>query len=187
MTGAVEVATSFITGAKLAIKVRDILRELVPKPPTELEKYHRWFQCTVYNATQFQILTTDNYIDSGKFFETPKGVDEFKTMEFSGSNGDHNPAGVTLGSSFRLSLDSTHFFDFSVGLTAPVAGSYKAGVVESADPKAGYEAALRKGVAINSENTYISKDEDGNEQEIMFHVSAFPGKHMSIEIRQIIV
>lgn len=60
-------------------------------------------------------------------------------------------------------------------------------MVESADPKAGYEAALQKGLAIDSENTYISKDEDGNEQEIMFHVSAFPGKYMSIEIRQIIV
>lgn len=68
----------------------------------------------MHNATQFQILTTDNYIDSGKFFETPKGVDGFKTMGFSGSNGDHNLGGVTLGSSFRLSLDSTHFFDFSV-------------------------------------------------------------------------
>lgn len=60
-------------------------------------------------------------------------------------------------------------------------------MVESADPKAGHEAALRKGVAIDSENTYISKDEDSDEQEIMFHVSAFPGKYMSIEIRQIIV
>ncbi|KZZ91818.1 hypothetical protein AAL_06572 [Moelleriella libera RCEF 2490] len=187
MPGVVAVATSFITGAKLFIKVRDTLRELVPKPPTELEKYHRSFQCTMHNATQFQIVTTDNYICSGKFFETPKSVDGFKTMSFSGSNEDHNPAGVTLGSSFRLSLDSTHFFDFSVGLTAPLAGSYKAGVVESADPKAGYEAALRKGVAIISENTYISRDEDGNKQEIMFHVAAFPGKYMSIEIRQIIV
>lgn len=60
-------------------------------------------------------------------------------------------------------------------------------MVESADPEAGYKAALEKGVAIVSEKIYISKDEDGNKQEIMFHVSAFPGKQMSIEIRQIIV
>jgi len=69
----------------------------------------------------------------------------------------------------------------------PLAGRYKAGVVESSDPKKGYDAASRRGHSINSTNTYTSKDEDGNDQEIMFHVSAFPGKFMTVEVRQIIV
>ncbi|ELQ39818.1 hypothetical protein M0657_011212 [Pyricularia oryzae] len=187
MTGVVEILTTLVSAAKLADKVHKTLREVVPKPPTEIERRHRTFYCTVVNLTQFDILVEDSNLVSGRFFTSPQGVDKWGNMTFTGCNGDHSPAGVTMGVSFKVSLDSTHHFDFAVGLTAPLVGHYKAGVVESLDPNAGYMAAEKGGVAINSENGYSATDEDGEQQEIKFHVSAFPGNKMTIEIRQVIV
>ena len=105
---------------------------------------------------------------------------------------------------FRLKLDEFTFFDIAVvsalslisyikpadlekGLTSPDLGAHKAGLVESLDPKAGYDIASKYGNAITSQNQYSAKDEDNPDKEvnIEFHVSAQPAQEMLIVITQV--
>lgn len=78
-------------------------------------------------------------------------------------------------------------FVYSVqGWTNPLFGSIKAGVVESANPEAGYEAAHREGGHIRSKNFYIGKDEKGNTTKFYIQVSASPGNDpMSFVVQQV--
>jgi len=59
--------------------------------------------------------------------------------------------------------------------------------VESSSAKAGYEAATDAGNSLISTDIFKAKDKDGNSQEIKFHIAAYPGHEMKIEITQVII
>ncbi|CEI70743.1 hypothetical protein FVEN_g776 [Fusarium venenatum] len=184
----IPIAAKLITGAELIEKVRKVKDTVWPQPSAELVKRFRWFQCTVRNATQFQIRLDGVHWDSGKFCTPPDTAGVFEDMTFGACNSDHGVAkGVTGGFSFCMMLDEEQRFYFSVGLATLGAGQANAGVVESESSWDGFDAATRDGNYIESKNKYKSKNEDGNEQEILFRVSAQPGKEMRIEVDQIVM
>ena len=73
------------------------------------------------------------------------------------------------------------------GLTSPDLGGHKAGVIESLNPKDGYDIASDEGNSITSQNQYKAQDGDNPEQDvdIEFHVSAQPGREMLIVITEV--
>lgn len=72
-------------------------------------------------------------------------------------------------------------------MTSPDLGGHKAGVIESQNPKDGYDAASDGGNSITSVNQYQAKDGDNPDQnvDIEFHVSAQPGREMLIVITEV--
>ena len=54
------------------------------------------------------------YINSGRFWDPPGSFDSFTQSVFSGCNQDLEPAGVSGGTAFRLSLDTKHYYDFAL-------------------------------------------------------------------------
>ena len=71
------------------------------------------------------------------------------------------------------------------GWTAPGAGRFKAGVIESSSAKDGYDAATPNGNSITSENEYQGEDEDGNPVRIKFQISAAPGNEPMFVVTQV--
>ncbi|KAH7165817.1 hypothetical protein EDB81DRAFT_917934 [Dactylonectria macrodidyma] len=184
--GVIEIIATLLKAAGLAAKVKE--KKILPTPPDDLKDKHRWYQCTIINATQFRLLPEENYFNSGSYWVAPGAAVPLDQMKFSGCNKDHPLfTGVSGGLSYKVYLDDEHSFHFAIGLTSPVAGGYKAGVVESSVAKDGYEAATDTGNSITSENKYKSKDKDGNEQEIEFHFAAIPGVEMKVVIAQFII
>ncbi|KAL9611243.1 MAG: hypothetical protein Q9167_004097 [Letrouitia subvulpina] len=126
-------------------------------------------------------------IKDGKWWTAPGDVQKFEQLVFSACNKDHEPTGVSGGTALRLKLDQDHFFDIAIGLTSPNLGGHKAGVIESLNPKDGYDIASDDGNSITSQNQYRAKDGDNPDQDvdIEFHVSAQPGREMLIVITEV--
>ena len=81
----------------------------------ELKAKERWIQATIKNESQFQVaLGAAPYFQYGRYWSAPDGFGGFDTCTFSVCNVDGNNDGVSAGQPFRLSLDSTHYFDFAL-------------------------------------------------------------------------
>ncbi|KAF5628819.1 polyketide synthase [Fusarium sp. NRRL 52700] len=180
----VDITTVLDPPAKLAIMVKDTLNAMAPRPSDEITMKHHWYQCTVQNATQFEMRFNDSYLDSGKYLTAPQSVGPYGQMTFNAYN---DRSGPSTGVSFSAQLDETHRFDFSIGLDAPSMGRLKAGVVESNSAKAGLEIASREGNSITSKDQYKGNDNDDNGQVIELHLVAYPGMDMKVVITQRIV
>ena len=72
-------------------------------------------------------------------------------------------------------------------MTSPAVGAYKAGIIESSDPRDGYNTASQQGNAIISGDQYRAKDGDkpGQDVNIQFRVSAQPGQAMLFVITEV--
>lgn len=72
-------------------------------------------QCTIINATQFDLLLEENYLDSGKYWTAPGAAVPFDQMTFTGCNKDHSPfTGVSGGLLYKVYLDEEHSFRFAI-------------------------------------------------------------------------
>ena len=101
---------SCIIAAHLQVSNRPI-----EPPPQDLKEKYRWIQCTLKNATQFDIVLTDTYFDSGRYWTAPASLGAFSQMTWSACNQDGSMfTGATGGTAFRLSLDGEHQFDISL-------------------------------------------------------------------------
>ncbi|CVK84847.1 uncharacterized protein FMAN_01773 [Fusarium mangiferae] len=169
---------------KLAAKVKDTLNAMTPVPSDEIRDKHRWYQCTVQNATQFDIRLDDSYFEAGKYLVAPNPVNPYAQMTFTAYS-DHVRA--SSGLSFWAHLDETQRFHFAIGLDAPVTGGFRAGVIESNSAKKGLEIATRQGNSITSSDRYRGKDSDDDDRVIEFRVAAYPGMEMKVVITQVIV
>ncbi|KAK3367940.1 hypothetical protein B0H63DRAFT_529646 [Podospora didyma] len=183
MAQIIEIATTVISAAELAKKVADTISQLIPEVPATLKEKYRWIQCTVRNETEFDILLQGTYFDSGKYWDPPSNIKPFEQMAFAGSNGDHTVlTGVSGGTSFRLSLDTHHYFDFAVGWTNPSAGAVKAGVVESTNAEDRYNIAAATGNSIQSSHKYQGLDKHGKRTTLRFHVQATAGHNSALYV-----
>ncbi|KAG5795500.1 hypothetical protein H9Q69_005434 [Fusarium xylarioides] len=180
----VDINTVLDPPARLAAKVKDTLRALTPHPSDEIRDKHRWYQCTVQNATQFEIRLEDSYFNAGKYLTAPKSVGPYGQMTFTAYN---DWAGASTGLWFSAHLDETHRFDFAIGLDAPMMGGFKAGVVKSNSAKTGLENATREERSITSKDRYKGEDSEGDGRVIEFHVVAYPGMEMKATITQLVV
>ncbi|EWZ52258.1 hypothetical protein BFJ63_vAg11636 [Fusarium oxysporum f. sp. narcissi] len=180
----IDIATVLDHQLKLISMVKDTLNAMTPRPSDEIRDKHRWYQCTVQNATQFNIVLEKSYFNAGKYLTAPESVGPYGQMTFTAYN---DVSGTSTGLSFWAHLDESHQFHFAIGLDAPLMGGFKAGVVESDSAKTGLEIATRQGNSITSENRYKGKDNDGNDQVIEFHVATYPGMEMKAAITQLIV
>ncbi|KAG2069442.1 hypothetical protein BDR04DRAFT_1101520 [Suillus decipiens] len=182
----IEILTTVLDSLTIITKARDTIQEIIPGADDDLKEKFHWINCSLKNATQFNYTVVENYFDSGRYWKAPEGDKAFSSTTFSCCNGDGAITGVTGGTAFSLWLDSRQSFDFAVGWTDPLMGSIKAGVVESAKAKAGYDAATREGGYIQSKNQYMGKDEKGNPAKFYIRVSASPGKDpMAFVVQQV--
>ncbi|KAF8803222.1 hypothetical protein BYT27DRAFT_7214790 [Phlegmacium glaucopus] len=164
------------TGAELIKKIKEVADMLIPDAPKELTDKFRWLQCTVKNETQFQVLLQETYFDSGRYWDAPGTFGQFSQLVYSCCNDDNAPTGLSGGTAFRLSLDDQHYFDFALGWTSPLLGSYKAGVVASSSAKDAYGSADDHGASLISKDIFEGKDKDGNTAKFRIHVSAAPSQ-----------
>ena len=76
---------------------------------------------------------------------------------------------------------------FAQGWTNPYAGSIKAAVVESSNPKDGYDAATDTGNSLDSSERFRGKDKEKPETKtnIKFHLSAAPGQSAMFVITEV--
>ncbi|KAI1033559.1 hypothetical protein LB505_012977 [Fusarium chuoi] len=169
---------------KLATKLKDTLNAMTPRPSDDIRDKHRWYQCTVQNATQFDIRLEDSYFNAGRYLEAPNPVGPYGQMTFTAYN---DRFGASTGLSFSAHLDETHRSYFAIGLDAPATGGFRAGVVESDSAKKGLEIATRQGNSITLTDRYKGKDSDGDDRVIEFHIAAYPGMEMKVVITQVIV
>ncbi|KAI1171819.1 hypothetical protein F4777DRAFT_564120 [Nemania sp. FL0916] len=184
--GIIPILAEILDALKLAKKIKEALDKLIPPPPQDLKDKHRWMQITLKNATQFPLLLDQTYFDSGRYWTAPAGSSAFDQNVFSVCNKDHSPVtGASGGTSFQIVLDKTHTFNIALGWTAPEAGRFKAGVIESTDPKDGYNAASPTGNFIISQNEYEGTDKEGNPTKIYFHVSAAPGNEAMFVVTEV--
>jgi hypothetical protein len=79
----------------------------------------------------------------------------------------------------------THQFRCAQGWTNPLAGSYKAGVVQSSNPKDGYDAADDDGGYIQSKNIFEGKDMYGKPVQFRIHISAAPSQKPQYIVSQV--
>ncbi|KAF5571509.1 polyketide synthase [Fusarium phyllophilum] len=98
----VDIKTVLDPPAKLVEKVKDTLRALTPHPSDEIRDKHRWYQCTVQNATQFEIRLEDSYFNAGKYLTAPKsGLDAPMMGGFKASVVESNSAKTGLENATR--------------------------------------------------------------------------------------
>ncbi len=71
------------------------------------------------------------------------------------------------------------------GWTAPTAGAYKAGVVESSKGVDGYNAADNDGGSLTSKYIFKGKDKEGKAAKFRIHISAAPGQHALFVVKQV--
>ncbi|KAF5541087.1 polyketide synthase [Fusarium mexicanum] len=180
----VDINTVLNPPAKLAVKVKETMGAMPPRPSDEIRMKHRWYQCTIQNATQFEIRLENSYFDAGRYLTGPQSVGPYGQMTFTAYN---DRGGASTGLCFSANLDEAHPFYFAIGLDAPYVGRLKAGVVESNTAKTGLDIATREGNSITSKNRYKGKDNDGDDQVIEFHLVAYPGMEMKVIITQYIV
>ncbi|KAF5659138.1 polyketide synthase [Fusarium circinatum] len=180
----VDINTVLDPPAKLAEKVKDTLRAMPPRPSDEIRMKHRWYQCTVQNATQFEIRLENSYFNAGKYLTAPQSVGPYGQMTFTAY---HDRLGVSTGLSFSANLDEIHRSYFAIGLDAPYMGGFRAGVVESNSAKEGLDIVTREGNSVILKQKYKGKDSNGDDQVIEFHLAAYPGMEMKVIITQLIV
>jgi hypothetical protein len=75
---------------------------MAPRPSNEIRDKHRWYQCTVQNATQVEIRLKNSYFDAGKCFKAPESVSPCGQMSFTAYN---DRFGASTGLYFRAYLD----------------------------------------------------------------------------------
>ncbi|PNP79952.1 hypothetical protein FNYG_06649 [Fusarium nygamai] len=180
----VDINTVLDPPMKLSVKSKYTLDAIAPRPSNEIRHKGRWYQCTVQNASQFEVRLENSYFEAGKYLKTPDSVSRYGQMAFTAYN---DRFGASTGLSFRAYLDEARWFDFAIGLDAPMMGGFKSGVVESDSAKTGLENATREGRSITSKDRYKGKDSDGIDRVIEFHVVAYPGMETKVIITQLIV
>ncbi|RPD55160.1 hypothetical protein L226DRAFT_616190 [Lentinus tigrinus ALCF2SS1-7] len=185
MAGIIEILTTLVTGGELITKIKDVAKALIPEPAKDLKSKTRWIQCTLKNETQFDVLLQGTYFDSGRYWDAPGSFGEFSQLVFSCCNQDLEPAGVSGGTAFRLSLDTKHYYDFALGWTNPKIGSIKASVVESSNPKDAYKAAKEGGGSLTSKYVFQGKDKEGKKAQFVIHISAAPGTQTLFVLKQV--
>ncbi|KAI1023640.1 hypothetical protein LB503_000147 [Fusarium chuoi] len=180
----IDINTIFDPPMELAEKVKQTLNAMTPRPSDDIREKHRWYQCTVQNATQFDIRLEDSYFNAGKYLAAPNPVGPYGQMTFTAYN---DRFGASTGLSFSAHLDETHLSFFAIGLDAPATGGFRAGVVESDSAKKGLEIATRQENSITLKDRYKGKDSDGDDRVVEFHFAAYPGMEMKVVITQVIV
>ncbi|KAI1061223.1 hypothetical protein LB506_011746 [Fusarium annulatum] len=156
---------------KLAAKLKDTLNAMTPRPSDDIGDKHRWYQCTVQNATQFDTRLEDSYFNSGKYLTAPNPAGPYGQITFTTYN---DRFGASTGLSFSAHLDEAHRSYFAIGLDAPATGGFRAGVVESDSAKKGLEIATRQGNSVTMADQYKGKDSDGDDRVIKCHLVAYP-------------
>ncbi|KAF8803225.1 hypothetical protein BYT27DRAFT_6739967 [Phlegmacium glaucopus] len=176
---------TIITGIELAKDIKKVADMLIPDPPKELTDKLRWLQCTLKNETQFRVLLLESYFSSGRYWDAPSTFGPFDQLVYSCCNDDYAPTGVSGGTGFRLLLDDQHYFDFALGWTDPLLGSYKAGVVGSGSAKDAYDHANDDGGSLISKDIFEGRDKEGNTAKFRIHISATPGQKPLFVVEQV--
>ncbi|SCO28466.1 uncharacterized protein FFNC_00348 [Fusarium fujikuroi] len=180
----VDISTILDPPIKLAAKVKDTLNATTPRPSDEIRDKHRWYQCTVQNATQFYIRLQDSYFNAGKYLTAPSPVGPYGQMTFTAYN---DRFGASTGLSFSAHSDETYQYHSAIGLDAPATGGFRAGVVESDCAKKGLDIATRQGNSITLTYLFKGKDSAGDDRLIEFHLAAYSGMEIKVVITQLIL
>ncbi|VTT72082.1 unnamed protein product, partial [Fusarium fujikuroi] len=107
----VDISTILDPPIKLAAKVKDTLNATTPRPSDEIRDKHRWYQCTVQNATQFYIRLQDSYFNAGKYLTAPSPVGPYGQMTFTAYN---DRFGASTGLSFSAHSDETYQYHSAI-------------------------------------------------------------------------
>ncbi|KAJ7586012.1 hypothetical protein C8J56DRAFT_940091 [Mycena floridula] len=183
-----ELPFSFPTDQELRDYSKSVADKVIPAPPKSLTEKSRWLLCVVKNKTQFRIVLQDQhtYFDSGRYWQPPSDILPFDQMIFTCCEGDNTWfTGATGGTAFRLMLDRVTSYNIAVGWTNPYAGSIKAGIVNSNDPKAGYNCASPEGNELKSELKLKGLDNDGKSGAWTLNMSAAAGNTIIYTISEI--
>lgn len=183
-----ELPFSFPTDQKLRDYSKSVADKVIPAPPNSLTQRIRWLQCVVKNKTQFRIVLQDlhTYFDSGRYWQPPSDILPFDQMIFTCCEGDNTLfTGATGGTAFRIILDPVTSYNIAVGWTNPYAGSIKGGIVNSIDPKAGYDCASDEGNALKSDLKLKGINTDGKSGEWTLNMSAAVGSTIVYTVSQI--
>ncbi|KAG4293689.1 hypothetical protein FPRO06_00274 [Fusarium proliferatum] len=104
---------------KLAAKLKDTLNAITPRLPNDIRDKHRWYQCTIQNATQFDIRLEDSYFNAGKYLTAPNLVGLYGQMTFTAYN---DRFAASTGLSFSAHLDIEHFTMDPLSIASSVVG-----------------------------------------------------------------
>ncbi|KAG8950271.1 hypothetical protein FRC04_007905 [Tulasnella sp. 424] len=197
------IATVLVSAARYDSSVSQIAGTKPVEVKKEIyENKNRWLVCTVKNMTDFPILSMANYMDSGRYDDSPQRVEPFEIMTFTCCE---KMWGVSGGHSFCINLDSGNQLFFALGFTNPYAGTLKASVEVPADSNEianlqkdgteGEEAKIQLakqayGNCTESPKTikspaYQAKDE--KEKDVVFHfeISASSGTYPVYNIKEV--
>jgi hypothetical protein len=178
-----ELPFSFLTDQEFS---KLVAGKVIPAPPRSLTQKSRWLHCVVKNKTQFRIVLQDlhTYFSSGRYWQPPSDILPFDQMIFTCCE---SWFGATGGTAFRLILDpvTRTSYNVAVGWTNPYWGSIKAGIVNSIDPKAGYDCASAGGNTLESDLKLKGIDSHGRSGEWTFNMSAAAGSTIVYTISQV--
>lgn len=157
-------------------------------------------QCSVKNETQYELVLTDSYFDSGEYYDAPHAtIPKFSVASFSVCNRT-GLAGVSGSNLWTMELDNKTKLKFSLvgyglnpfwftrlthaqGYTDPVVGSRKSAAIVGDKAKDGYEGATHHGTNSKS-GEYNGKDDKGITTYFFFTLTAVTGHHTIYTIRQ---
>ncbi|CDO68907.1 hypothetical protein BN946_scf185000.g50 [Trametes cinnabarina] len=177
---------------EIAKKSEALAAQGTPPPLNDLKNKFRWLQCTLKNETQFDVLLTDTYFESGRYWEWPHGsMGEFEQTIFSCTNDDHTVlTGVAGGTAFRIVIDqsmSMHY-DFAVGWSNPLNDSPSVSIVPGSHGIDGYKAINSKGGSFTDDTVYEAKDGDGRPVQFKLHFSStLAGQEVLFVVKQIVL
>ncbi|KAM0751889.1 hypothetical protein T439DRAFT_379963 [Meredithblackwellia eburnea MCA 4105] len=186
----ISLAGTVVTGLGIIQKGRQVVDDHVAPQPTDAGKNYR-LNISILNKTQFKISLGDNptYFDHGRYSKNPHDIAPWSTLDYEVVNADNEAAGVSGGNSFIIWFDGKTSYEFAIGWTCPLIGSYKASIHHGTDPKKdGYDLATSGGNGFTSEIVWSGPDEKDpsktNYFKLRFDCSA--GSHPQYSVSQLL-
>ncbi len=197
--------SAILTAAKLATDIAGLVAS-IPAPPSDLTQKARWQTITVVNQTQYAMIPTSTYFDSGRFWTAPTLVGPFQEMTFSVCNLDNSFfTGATGAVVMQVMLDQADNIvcNLGVGFGAPFSGSFDINAVFDANAsstgvnpsptqsfadlaQATYNSNSTSSVTAQSA-TFSGTDTNGQPTSILFNVIAIPAQEAMVTVTQQIV
>jgi hypothetical protein len=191
-----------MTAAELASHVAGLVAS-IPAAPADLTEKARWQTITVVNQTQYMLIPSASYFDSGRFWTAPAAVPPFQKMTFSVCNADFSFFTGATGAvvmQVMLAPASQAVCNLGVGFGAPWAGGFDTNAVFDADAsstgvnpapsrtagalaQATYDTLSTSQVNAQS-GTFSGKDTQGNPTTITFAASGIPGQEAMVTVTQ---
>lgn len=194
--------SAILTAAQLATDIAGLVSS-IPTPPPDLTQKARWQTITVVNQTQYTLVPTASYFDSGRYWTAPTLVEPFEEMTFSICNADTSFfTGATGAMVLQVVLDQPDNIvcNLGVGFGSPWVGSFDTNAVfdaSSSSTGANPPPVSSPGdLALNTYNsnstatvnaqsaTFSGTDTNGQPTTIVFNAVAIPAQEVMVTITQ---